>query len=128
MSKTLGYPQRSSLVAAKFLSDPFPERWRIGPQIHCDIENFSTHHGDEVGLGSGRDLIVQSAKNTSFGTGVVVLNKPDLSSDSLVELPLVPRLKEESALIVDMRGRTKKTPGKDVALISIISPETHSVE
>jgi len=32
----------------------------------------------------------------------------DLSSDSLVELPLVPRLKEESALIVEYARPNQK--------------------
>jgi len=100
MSKTLGYPQRSSLVAAKFLSDPFPERWRSGPQIHRHIENLPAHHGDQLGLGDGGNLVMQTTKNTSFGTGVVILNKPHLSSDCLVELPLVPRLKEKTAVIM----------------------------
>ena len=47
---------------------------------------------------------MQPAQNASPGPRVIVLNKPDLSSDRLVKCLLVPRLEDESAFIMKNAG------------------------
>ena len=117
MGETFGYPERRTFIAAKFLAKPLAIGRGGRPQIHGDVENPAIHHRDELGLGGGINLEMQTAENAATGSGVIVLDKTHRLSDRLIKNPSIPVLYEKS-LVISVNGRLENQNVRQTGLSS----------
>ncbi|BAA29501.1 141aa long hypothetical protein [Pyrococcus horikoshii OT3] len=80
----MGEPPRNvELVLVVFgqnYSNVLPKRWRVSPQVHCNIIYNSPYTSNYLGLGIGSPLKVQAPKDTVFRLRMIILHKLTLNS------------------------------------------------